>query len=554
MNTPATALAWELWRRHRLRLIAIVGLVLAFALVYPALCTLAGFNPGSPDALEEMVKRAGLINNAGQWLQQVVQVLYLLFLTCGPAVGMVLTLLFVTWMFTFTEFDPRNKDPMTFPARLFTLPVSTPFLFGWLFLGGMTAIIVLYGCWVYWVPQPHVDIFGVYQNCFGWMTLLALAQGIVWALAAWPTTRMVLLMALLFCFLGSPAQRDIFESPFVLPPLFVLGTALAWAGLHKMRHGQWQGWPWPWPFAWWSGRAKMRGPKRFASPAQAQLWFEWRRFARRLSFYAAGLVLVPVAIHLLVRFVAGLGPLQDDTVLGFVVYLLFMPPALFFCFAVAPPQTDLPFVMNRPLSNGGMMMATLKAEGIGALFSWLVVLAALCAMPLLGFFQEVDQFSSALAQHRAIILLGVMILSWRLIAVSLGFTWSGKRWLARMPFWLMLMAYLGGVTLAMLAADDATWNSFWRLVPGLLVCLVVVKFLLAFLAFRLCLKRGLLAPSALQAWLAVWALLAATLFIPAAILFHDQPGFLPLSLGIILLTPLARIGFCPIALAWNRHA
>jgi hypothetical protein len=221
---------------------------------------------------------------------------------------------------------------------------------------------------------------------------------------------------------------------------------------------------------------------------------------------------------------------------------------------VAPPQTDLPFVMNRPLSNGGMMMATLKAEGIGALFSWLVVLAALCAMPLLGFFQEVDQFSSALAQHRAIILLGVMILSWRLIAVSLGFTWSGKRWLARMPFWLMLMAYLGGVTLAMLAADDATWNSFWRLVPGLLVCLVVVKFLLAFLAFRLCLKRGLLAPSALQAWLAVWALLAATLFIPAAILFHDQPGFLPLSLGIILLTPLARIGFCPIALAWNRHA
>jgi hypothetical protein len=65
MNTPATALAWELWRRHRLRLIAIVGLVLAFALVYPALCTLAGFNPGSPDALEEMVKRAGLINNAG---------------------------------------------------------------------------------------------------------------------------------------------------------------------------------------------------------------------------------------------------------------------------------------------------------------------------------------------------------------------------------------------------------------------------------------------------------------------------------------------------------
>jgi ABC-type transport system involved in cytochrome c biogenesis ATPase subunit len=198
--------------------------------------------------------------------------------------------------------------------------------------------------------------------------------------------------------------------------------------------------------------------------------------------------------------------------------------------------------------------AALKAAGISALVSGVAVLAAMCAMPWLGVFQEVDQFSSALAQHRVIILLGLMILSWRLIAVSLGFTWSGQRWLAKMPVWLMLMYYLGGVTVAMLAADNATWDSFWRLVPGLLVCLVAVKFLLAFLAFRVSLKRGLLAPPALLAYLAVWALLATTLFIPAAILFHDQPGFLPLSLGIVFLTPLARIGFCPIALGWNRHA
>ena len=54
MHTPAAALAWELWRRHRLRLIVIVGFLLFFALLYPTLCTLAGFNPGSPDALDEI--------------------------------------------------------------------------------------------------------------------------------------------------------------------------------------------------------------------------------------------------------------------------------------------------------------------------------------------------------------------------------------------------------------------------------------------------------------------------------------------------------------------
>ena len=71
-------------------MIAIVGFVLFFAVMYPSLCTLAGFNPGSPDALEEMVKRAGLMDNSGPSLQRIVQVLYLLFLACGPTVAMVL--------------------------------------------------------------------------------------------------------------------------------------------------------------------------------------------------------------------------------------------------------------------------------------------------------------------------------------------------------------------------------------------------------------------------------------------------------------------------------
>ena len=54
-------------------------------------------------------------------------------------------------MFTFTEIDQKAKDPMAFPARLFTLPVSTPFLFWWLLLAGLAAVIVLYASWVYFV-------------------------------------------------------------------------------------------------------------------------------------------------------------------------------------------------------------------------------------------------------------------------------------------------------------------------------------------------------------------------------------------------------------------
>jgi hypothetical protein len=53
--------------------------------------------------------------------------------------------------------------------------------------------------------------------------------------------------------------------------------------------------------------------------------------------------------------------------------------------------------------------------------------------------------------------------------------------------------------------------------------------------------------------LAVWTLLAGAFLILTAVLFHGSEWMLPFSLGFVLLTPLARIGFCPIALDWSRH-
>jgi hypothetical protein len=528
----------------------IIGLILAFTLVYPKLCGLAGFNPNSADALDEIARKfAGTRPTP----LRVVQALLILFLACGPGVTMLLSLLFVTWMFTFSEFDPKTKDPMTFPARLFTLPVSTPFLFWSLMLGGMAAVVVLYESWVHLVRLPHIDIFAAYLNCFDWMTVLAVAQGIMWSLAGWPITRTLLLSAVLFGFMCSPAWRDIFESPIVMPPLFVLGAVMAHAGLQKMRHGQWQGLPFKWPLAVRAARANLRGPKRFASPATAQLWFEWRRFARHLCFYVAVLALVPVAIHVLVRFLAGLGQLQNETLSGFILCLIAIPLLLHLCFAISPPQRDLPFVMIRPLTNGEMTMATLKAAGISTVISWMLVLAALCALPLLGDFAAAEQGIPVAPQWRTIDLLGLVLLTWRLIAVNLCFTLSGNRRLAALPTLMLLGLWLGGIILSWLAVFYGYWDSFWRLVPGLLFCLIALKFLLAFLAFQVSLKRNLLSHSALRTYLVVWILLVAGLLIPTVILFHDQEWIVPLSLGIVLLMPLARIGFCPITLGWNRH-
>ena len=119
---------------------------------------------------------------------------------------------------------------------------------------------------------------------------------------------------------------------------------------------------------------------------------------------------------------------------------------------------------------------------------------------------------------------------------------------------LMFMAIYAGIFAVHFLSQNAEyWDLFWRLVPGALTCLVALKFLLAFLAFRVCLKRGLLAPSSMLAYLAGWTLMVVALVISTAILFHDKPWLFTMCMVIILLTPLARISFAPITLAWNRH-
>ena len=141
MHTPTVALAWELWRRHRLRLIAIVSLLLGFVLFYPNLCALAGFNLDSQDGLGEILSRSTLRSDAvPSSFQLVVHVVYIIFLACGPVGTMFLSLLGVAWMFTFTTPDQKTKDPLAFPTRLFTLPISTPFLFWWLVLAGQAGL------------------------------------------------------------------------------------------------------------------------------------------------------------------------------------------------------------------------------------------------------------------------------------------------------------------------------------------------------------------------------------------------------------------------------
>jgi len=334
-------------------------------------------------------------------------------------------------------------------------------------------------------------------------------------------------------------------------------VALARVGLQKARHGQWQEWAAPlgWVTRW--ERAEMKGAGRFGSPARAQLWFEWRRNGRPLCLYTAGLTLVPVAILLGLRAWFG-RPLQDNDLSGIMAGLTGIPLLVHFAFSVSPPKTDVPFLMNRPLTNGGIIMPKLIAAALSTVISWGFVLAALGFMPLLGNFAGVLRGASFPPAVWGVFGILLIFLTWRFIPANLGFVWSGHRRLAELPFWILLGIVLpGGLVLAAWAQDEALWNSFCRLLPGLLAGLVALKFLLAFAAFRRARQRRLLSRSELAGYLLVWGLMVAGLWMLLAVMVWivppDRDTVRGWALGIVLLVPLARVGFCPIALAWNRH-
>jgi len=236
MNSPLAALTWEIWCRHRKRLLTVLFVILGFALFYSKLCASIGFDLDSANALDFLTQKAPALHGPRS---EIFQVLACLFLLCAPLACMVITMLYVVWVFTFTDLNPR--EPFSFPKRLFTLPISTRFLAARLISSGTVAVFLVYLGWTRLVHLPHIEVFDRFNDGLAWIALLILSQGIVWSLDAFPFTRVLLLSVVTFCLLGHPDFQWIHSleahQTAVQLLLILMGSVLACVGLDKIRHG-----------------------------------------------------------------------------------------------------------------------------------------------------------------------------------------------------------------------------------------------------------------------------------------------------------------------------
>ncbi len=460
-----------------------------------------------------------------------------------------------------------------FPARMFTLPVTTRALAGWPMLFGTAAMASL---WLVTAPFVRwswgLDLPLIWPALLG-MVFLAWTQVLTWTAYGLPGLRIVvtvLWLAALDAAVILAVQLKVPEPRLVamLAPQLPLAYLAACFVLARARRGDvpdWRG-----VFARTSRIAHVLSPRqgRFASAARAQAWFEWRQQGRVLP----GLVGILLPFELGLLYLARHEPalLVEIT----LVAVLLTPPFLagFAAATAGRPgreggdSSGVTLTATRPLSSAALVAAKLQAAIWSTLVAWLLVLVAVpVALALSGTWPVVAdgviEVIEVVGRPRAIVIAllgftGLLASTWKQLVQSLCIGLTGRAWLIRTSVLvrLSLLAIVGPVGTWIISSWEVK-AALWESWPWVLTLMVGLKmFAAAWVVLRLHRNRLLSDRSlvvAAASWsavvLALYGLLVWLVCTPPLI-----PRYLP-ALVAILAVPLARLSGAPLALAWSRH-
>jgi poly(3-hydroxybutyrate) depolymerase len=460
-----------------------------------------------------------------------------------------------------------------YPARMFTLPVSTaalagwPMLYGAITLAGLWVAAALIALWPSGVPAPLV-----------WPALFAAAfiawlQVIAWMPYGLPGLRMIAAVlwlttidAVVFTAIELEARESVMLA--IMAPQVPLAYLAARYAVGRARCGDtpdWRG------VFWRLGRIAEIVPRRrgpFPSAARAQTWFEWRQHGRSLPAWVAIVLPFEILFLYLVR--------HEPAVLTLIglVFVLLTPPflAAFVAVTVGRSNPDAsnaygltPFVATRPLSTATLVAAKLRMALASTLFAWLLVLVAIpLGLTVCGswpvVFEKARGLTDFFGAPRAVVfallcLLGLLATTWKQLVQGLAIGLTGREGLIKSSVLIRLssLVLIGLIVHLLNVSRDARillWNA------ALWIPAVPVFFKMAAAAWivtrlhrsRLLGDRSLVAAAA--AWLAV---VLALYGVFAWILATPHVAHFLLVLLAILAVPLARPSAALLALASNRH-
>src|SRR5881396_575059 len=543
MPSAARAIAWEYRQRHRWGLIALAGYFLVLA------------------TIKLLIPESSLTFNMDSGERFAVVVM----------VPLTATFLYLLTVFSFgLSGDVAGRQSM-YPARMFTLPVSTTALTLWPMLYGAAAMAILWLATRFLAVWPAGFDIPVIWPALAAVSLLAWTQALTWMPYGLPGLRVILavlwlgtvdsIVLLALRYQASEAVMVAIVAPQI--PLAFLAARFAVGRARRSEVPDWRG-----VFGRLASNAvRARRRDHFPSPARAQAWFEWRRHGGS----------VPALVGLLLPFELALLWLAKDApafVFEIVFLALITPPfmAAFTGWTGSKPHPNVsdsygvpPFSATRPLTSAALIAAKLKMAMWSTLAAWLVVLVATpLALEWSGTWSVVTErarrMNDAIGTPRAVvfvllILAGFIVSTWKQLVQSLHIGLTGRAWIVKGSVLLTLtFLILLGPIVEWIIDTPSVQRALWNALPLILAGLVGLKMsAAAWIATRLDRSR-LLGDRALVAGAACWVLAVLALY-GVLVWFFSTPfvAHYLLALIAILAVPLARVSAAPLALAWNRH-
>lgn len=541
-GSPALAIALQLWFRHRGGFLAVAVTVLAMAVACPPLFA----HTQSPAVLVASILPLlgvfGYIMNALLFAEEVGN------LSSG------------------------------YPRRMYPLPVPTRTLVAWPMLYGSAAAAALWLATAGLVYRPSGFRVPLLLPALGLAAAMAWFQALSWSPLGQPWLKVAATGALMPALTGLALWLvAVVEAPFaaivaLLAGYLAAAYTLARAAVACDRRGD----TWHLPLgrlrlAAASLATRQEGRRRpFRSPAEAQLWSEWRCHGMLLPAFVAGILLAPLVMGLFVDTmtdqISSLGSLAATSCIPMLV-----AGSVGLNLARMGPIWDkagasIAFAATRPMTSGGLVAAKFRMAARSTLLSLALVAAATAALLAVAGDAHTLMGSgrSFLARHpgweAAAILAAAAVtlpaLTWRQLTDSLVPGLTGRPWittLAGFGFVTKLLGLIGG-WLWTQAHPEHLSRSLAAL-PGLVVAALALKGSLVTWAFRTALRRGLIDGADLRRLLAGWlVLVACAVGLGALLLPPGLPVPRPVALlGLATMVPLARFALAPLALDWDRH-
>ena len=545
MRSPASAIAWELQRRYLWALIAVIG----YLLVLGAVNVLILGSLAEPVTLDPPDGRAG-----------------------AAIAPLSTTFLYFLAVFSFGLQGDLGGRASLYPARMFTLPVTTKALAGWPMVHGgvVMAILWLFAAlcarWPWGIDLPLIwpallgAVFLAWTQVLTWMPYGLPGLRVIFAVVWLMSLDAIVILAVHYK--ASESQMIALLLPQL--PLAYLAACFAVARARRGHVPDWRG--------IFSRRGQLadvlKRQHRFPSPADAQLWFEWRLHGRSLPTLVA--MVLPFELALLFVFRHEPPVLTSLTLLSVLVTPPFMAGFVAATIGKANPAARdsygvAPFLATRPLTSAALIAPRLKVAIGSTLATWLLVLiATTLGLALSGtssvVVTRVHEIAKVMGMPRAIVLglllaLGLMASTWKQLAQNLYIGLSGREWVVKSSVFLTLSLLVVVIpTLQWIHDSRVGLAGLLTALPWILAALVCLKMCVAaWIAIRLYDGR-LLSDQTLVKGAACWLFAVLALY-GVLVWFVDTPLIARyfLLLIAILAIPLARLSAAPLALAWNRH-